>query len=232
MKILISPSKTQRTITKTLFEPKDLQFKKEHKIVLSTLKKLQKEELKTIMKIDGALLDQTYQNIRKHNTLNRIQAFTAFDGLVYKGLNIDLYDETHLQYIEKHIRILDALYGVLEPGTMIKPYRLDLKMNIGFSLYKFWDISEYFKGETIVNLASDEFSKMVQKDDMIEIQFLQYKDGRYINQATYTKQARGIFLNYMIENHITELKQLKQFQMAGYQFHEALSNSQILTFTR
>ena len=106
-----------------------------------------------------------------------------------------------------------------------------MKAKIGLNLYKHWDIDDYFKEELIINLASTEFSKMITKK-MINIHFLQFKNNKYINQATYSKMARGKLLNYLIMNKIDEIETIKLFDFDGYLFDPRLSDESNLTFTR
>ena len=115
-------------------------FLNNHNKLLSILKKLSKTKIKKIMKIDNNMLENTYNNIRNYDDLPTSHAFTTYNGLVFKGLDKDLYKESEYRYIEEHLRILDAFYGVVEPGTLIQPYRLDMKMNIGVNLYNYWDL--------------------------------------------------------------------------------------------
>lgn len=232
MKIIISPTKIMEEGVSGYLNDKEILFINEHKKLLSLLKRLTKKELKKIMKIDKDLLDNTYNNLKNYKDLPSSHAFVSFNGLVFKGLEKSLYKETEYRYIENNVRILDALHGVLEPGTLIKPYRLDMKMNVGINLYKFWDIKTYFKDEIIVNLASSEYSKMLEGCKMINISFLQEKDGKFINQATYSKQARGKFLNYLILNKIENIKLMKKYNKDKYIFNELLSNDTNLVFTR
>jgi cytoplasmic iron level regulating protein YaaA (DUF328/UPF0246 family) len=232
MKIIISPTKIMDEGFSQYLNDKEILYKTEYKKILSTLKKLTKKELKKIMKIERDLLDTTYNNLKNYKDLPSSHAFITFNGLVFKGLQKNSYKDPEYRYIEHNVRILDALHGVLEPGTLIRPYRLDMKMNIGINLYKFWDIKPYFKDEEIINLASSEYSKMVEGCNLINISFLQEQDGVFINQATYSKQARGKFLNYLILNKIENIKLMKKYQSDNYTFNESLSNDSNLVFTR
>ena len=91
-----------------------------------------------------------------------------YDGLCFKNMNREDLDSKDLDYIDKHLFILSALYGAVRPFDLISPYRLDflMKTEMG-NLYKFWQ-DEIAKKvledeDLIVNLASDEFSKTIKK---------------------------------------------------------------------
>lgn len=232
MKIIISPAKTLKPQHEDLLQNKELLYPAQHKNLLNHLCSLTKEELQQSMRIKGSLLDTTYNNIQKHDTLSSFQAFPSYDGLVYKNLDKSLYKAKEYGYIEEHLRILDAFYGALEPGTLIKPYRLDFTMKIGLNLYDVWKLDNLFQDEVIINLASDEFAKMLHSNKMITIKFLQNKHNILINQATYTKMARGQLLHFMIINQVKDIEAIKAFDGDGYHYHSRLSNDTTIVFTR
>ncbi len=66
----------------------------------------------------------------------------AFDGPAYKALDMASLQQADLQFAQQHVRILDALYGILRPLDSIKPYRLEMSNKIntskGSSMYSFW----------------------------------------------------------------------------------------------
>lgn len=232
MKILISPSKTQKPSISPYLTSKEMLFPKKHKKVLAALRKLSKDDIGKVMKLSKDLLDKTYYNIKNYNTLPENHAFMSFTGFVFFGLEKESYQENEFHYIENNILVLDAFYGLLEPGTLMKEYRLDFTMKIGMNLYDHWDIESSIKDDLVINLASNEFSKMLPNTQMVTIQFLQFKNGKHINQATYSKQARGIFLNYMIQNKIESLDAIKEFALDGYSYNTKVSDDFTIVFTR
>lgn len=66
----------------------------------------------------------------------------AFDGPAYKALDLRSLEDSDVQFAQQHVRILDALYGLLKPLDSIKPYRLEMSSKLqtqrGKSLYAFW----------------------------------------------------------------------------------------------
>ena len=232
MKIIISPSKTMKPTISSYLTDQPPIYPKEHNEILIILRKLSKEKLKKIMKIDKTLLENTFSNIQNYDNLPSFHAFEGFNGLVYKGLKKEQYHKSEYEYITHHLIILDAFHGILKPGSLIKPYRLDMKMNIGLNLYSFWNISNYFDNELIINLASHEFSKMITNQNILNIGFLQYKNKKYINQATYSKQARGQFLNFLILNQITDPSKMRDYKENRYSYNHELSNDLNMFFTR
>ena len=230
MKIILSPSKTMDLKKSEYLEDKELLYPKETKKVLASLRKLTKKDIAKAYKIDGDLLSNTYQSIKNYTKNDSYHAFPSFTGLVYFNIDKENYKETEYEYIKNHVRILDALYGVLEPGTLIKPYRLDMKTRIGLNLYKHWNINSYFDDELVINLASKEFSQMVY--NKIDVEFYQESNGEFKSQATFSKMARGKCLDYMVKHNVQTLEELKRFNIDGYQYNEKLSSEFVVAFSR
>lgn len=232
MKIILSPTKTQVVAYSKFLESKDLLYPHKHAILVRKLKSIPKLKLKALFNVSDTLFEKVYFNVVNHEELLQFQAFEGYNGLVFKGLEKASYQEEEYEYITEHVRILDAFYGVLEPGSLIRNYRLDFKTNLGMSLYDFWKITPYFKDEIVVNLASSEYSKMLKGLPMIDIHFLEEKNGVLKNKATYSKQARGLFLNYCIQNQITTLEKMKEYQLDGYQYNQGASKADKIVFSR
>lgn len=231
MKILLSPSKTMNPANSMYLQNRNLLFPKQHQKILSKLKIMNKQELSKALSIKDDILNTTYHNIRGYDLLESYHAFTSFTGLVYKNIDKESYRQEEYNYIQNHLLILDAFYGILEPGTTIKPYRLDMKAKIGFNLYAFWDVNSLLEEELIINLASKEFSEMISVP-MVTVHFLQLKNGVYINQATYSKQARGLFFDFLVKNKLHSINEMIGFNSDGYTFNSDLSDENNLTFTR
>ena len=58
------------------------------------------------------------------------------------------------------------------------------------------------------------------------------KDGTYKSVSTYSKKARGKFLNYLVKNQIDSLEEIEKIDLDGYSLNKDLSNSKNLIFTR
>ena len=232
MLILLAPSKTKELkLTDTLLATDPL-FAKETKAIHKVLKSFTKEELGKIMKIKNKMLDKAYSDISSFASSGSGIAIESFNGLVYKGLDKENYGKAEYNYLEDNLLILDAFYGIIKPSTLIKNYRLDFLMKIGMNLYDYWNIDSYLNDELIINLSSKEFSKMVKSKSVITVSFLQNKNDKFINQATYSKQARGKFLNYLVLNKIEDLVNILKFNLDNYQYNKELSDELNIVFTR
>ena len=245
MKIIFSPSKEMRE--ENIFENKKIEFteskfKDKTNILIGILKEKSLSEIENIMKLKGELLNKTYKDIQDYDKLKFIPAISMYYGVSFKELNLEDYSEKSLEYLKNNLLILSALYGVLLAFDLVKKYRLDMTMLIiDKGLYNFWkkDVNDYIsnilsKDEVLLNLASGEFSKLIdnKKISMINIDFKEEKDGTYKSVSTYSKKARGQFLNYLIKNQIANLEDIKKIKLDGYSLNKDLSDEKNLIFTR
>ena len=245
MKIIFSPSKEMRE--ENIFENKKIEFteskfKDKTNILIGILKEKSLSEIENIMKLKGELLNKTYKDIQDYDKLKFIPAISMYYGVSFKELNLEDYSEKSLEYLKNNLLILSALYGVSLAFDLLKKYRLDMTMSIiDKGLYNFWkkDINDYIsnilsKDEVLLNLASGEFSKMIdsKKISIINIDFKEEKDGIYKSVSTYSKKARGQFLNYLVKNQIDNLEDIKKIKLDGYSLNNTLSDEKNFIFTR
>lgn len=245
MKIIFSPSKEMRE--KNILKNKkinftEIKFNDKTNILINILKEMSIDEIENTMKLKGDLLKKTYNDIKDYQKLEYIPAISMYYGVSFKELELENYSEESLKYLEYNLLILSALYGALFPFDLVKKYRLDMTMVIvNKGLYNFWkkDINDYIinileKDEILLNLASGEFSKMIdnKKIPMINIDFKEEKDGIFKSVSTYSKKARGKFLNYLIKNQIDKLEDIKKIELDEYKFNKNISDNKNLIFTR
>ena len=105
------------------------------------------------------------------------------------------------------------------------------------SLKKLWAdyYNNYFdKGERILNLASDEFSSLLNKDDFdfIDFDFYALRDGKIKRHSTISKKLRGKMANFIVKNKITNLDYLKDFNEDGFVYDKENSNEKLYVFRR
>jgi cytoplasmic iron level regulating protein YaaA (DUF328/UPF0246 family) len=181
---------------------------------------------------------------------NAKEAVFVFNGEVFHGLNAKSLKLEDLEYLQSHLRIFSGLYGLLKPLDLIQPYRLDLpnrlKNEKGKDLYAFWGdrITEAInqtlpttgKPETLLNLSSGEYVKCINRKllnaRVIDVDFLESKNGVYKPIVVYIKKARGLMTRYVVENRLEDPEDLKGFHAEGYWYNPELSKTDKLVFTR
>ncbi|WP_432472426.1 peroxide stress protein YaaA [Amphritea sp. HPY] len=254
MLLVISPAKNldydTAPTTDQYSQPEHLQHSQE---LIQQLRQLAVQDIAKLMKLSdklSALNVARYESWQQpFDTSNAKQAVLAFNGDVYSGLNANDFSAAELQFTQQHLRILSGLYGVLKPLDLMQPYRLEMGTKLansrGKDLYTFWgdivtdDLNQTLadKAEAVlVNLASNEYFKSVKPKNLqgriITPVFKDWKNGQYKIISFYAKKARGLMCRYAIKNQITDAEQLKQFDLAGYQYDEMLSQGDSWVFTR
>jgi len=254
MLLIISPAK------KLDFSPIEIKnklsnpiFQKDASTLASVASKLSKSELGQLMSISEKLADLNFKRFQNFKTnpekISSKAAAFAFNGDTYIGLNISEFSELDLNFSQKHLRILSGLYGLLRPLDIIQPYRLEMGSNLknkrGNDLYDYWSntISEQinldlkgFKNQKIINLASLEYSKVINKKivnvDMISPHFLEEKNGNLKNISFFSKKARGSMARFIIKNKIIDHSEINNFNYDRYSFNSSLSSELKPVFTR
>ena len=180
---------------------------------------------------------------------NAKQAVLAFKGDVYEGMDAGNFDHDELNFSQTHLRMLSGLYGLLRPLDLMQAYRLEMGTRLqnarGKNLYEFWGnivtdkINEELKEQgdnIVVNLASNEYFKVVKKDrlqgELFTPLFKDFKNGQYKIISFYAKKARGMMCRYIIENRINDVEKLKDFDLGGYEYNESMSSGKDWVFIR
>lgn len=250
MLILISPAKTLDYSTPVFKESTQPDFQTDTRSLVRIMKKKSAKEIGDLMHISENLAELNNERFKTFQTNftedNSKQAILAFKGDVYTKIDVDEYSKEDFDFAQDHLRILSGLYGLLKPLDLIQPYRLEMGIKLenkkGKNLYEFWDkkiakaINAVADGETIINLASQEYFKAVHqkslKSPLITIEFKEFKDDSYKIIGFFAKQARGMMSNFAIKNRVTEPELLKTFNEAGYEYSEKLSDANNWVFVR
>ena len=246
MKIILSPAKKMITDTDSI-EPVALpEFIDMTTEVLSWLKDKSKEELKAIWKCNDKILEQNYHRLENMNLYSMLTpAVLSYDGIAFQYMAPYVFEEMQFEYVQNHLRILSAFYGVLKPMDGVTPYRLEMQAKVGIgdakNLYEYWGDMLYRSviddSRIIINLASKEYSKCIEKyltqqDRYITITFCEVSGDKLITKGTYAKMARGEMVRFMSENNIENPMEIQKFDRLGYLFRSDLSSDTEYVFER
>jgi len=249
MLAIISPSKTQDfsscSVT-TFSKARQLIQSQELIDVLKNKTQVQISKLMTLSDKLSKLNFDRFQAFKTPFSLdNAKQALLAFKGDVYNGIDAPSLSLEDLKFAQNNVRMISGLYGVLRPLDLIQPYRLEMGTKLsnknGSNLYDYWGskISKVLNGDEkdlIINLASNEYFKSIDKKvlkaQILDIVFKEKKNDTYKVIGIYAKRARGLMVNYIIRNRITDPKALKNFSDEGYHYDEALSSDSSWVYIR
>ena len=226
-------------------------FIDEAAFIQSYLKEKSPKYLSDLMEISQKLADENWERNQnwkaKPSTKESAPAMFAFTGEVYRGLDAKTLDKKAVDYLQKNYRMLSGLYGLLKPSDKIMLYRLEMGRSFEFehykNLYEFWreKVTEQLNSELkskdlILNLASSEYSKVLDKKKLnapvIDFDFYEMKDGKRKTIVVYTKHARGLVVRFCAETQAKTLNDVKAFNLEGYRIDEELSSKTKLVFTR
>ena len=245
MRIIISPAK--KMVDEAALAHQDLPvFIERTERLRDWMRSLSYAEQKKLWACSDAIAEQNAERL-EHMDLRRnlTPALLAYDGIQYTYMAPAVFEDGHLTWVQDHLRILSGFYGVLKPFDGVVPYRLEMQAKAavdGFSnLYDFWGDSLYREivddSRIIVNLASKEYSKAIEKhlqpdDTYITCVFGELADGKIVQKGVYAKMARGEMVRYLAGVQASDPNQIKQFTWGDYAFDEARSTDTSFVFVR
>ena len=245
MRFVISPAK--KMVDEAALPHQDLPvFIERAERLRDWMRSLSYAEQKKLWACSDAIAEQNAERL-EHMDLRRnlTPALLAYDGIQYTYMAPAVFEDGHLAYVQEHLRILSGFFGVLKPFDGVVPYRLEMQAKAavdGFSnLYDFWGDSLYREvideSHIIVNLASKEYSKAIEKylqpdDTFITCVFGELTGGKVVQKGVYAKMARGEMVRFLASVQASELEQIKQFTWSDYAFDEARSTDTSFVFVR
>ncbi len=254
MLTIISPAKkldySSPVATVSHTQPELLEHSEE---LLSGLKTLSPQGVSALMGLSDKLGALNYERFQEWGTPftaeNARPAVLAFKGDVYQGLAADSMTDSELIWAQDNLRILSGLYGLLRPLDLMQPYRLEMGTKFGndrgADLYQFWgdiitnqinSLLASAPNAVLLNLASNEYFKSVKQKDIkgriVTPVFMDKKADKFKIISFFAKKARGLMSAYIIKNKVTNVEDIKGFDVDGYRFNSAMSEGDKWVFTR
>lgn len=236
MKIILSPSKTQKRDVQGPVDPGALLNQEKTMALFARLQGMSMEELGAALSVEGSLAEETYRLYQEHGPGNPgLSALACYEGRAFQALEERCPSPLGKDRGEEHLLILSAMYGLVTPGTMIWPYRLDFKARLPFSLYAYWkeEVEGYFREEDlVVNLASEEFSRLLSRP-MLQLRFLDRgRDGSLKVISALAKEARGWMAGAILEEGAFTREAIRELRPGGYAYREELSSEDEWVYVR
>lgn len=219
--IILSPSK-EMDWTKG---EKNIDLDKTSLKIINEIKKFSKKELADFFKIDSELAQKVFNAYKEIDKSTVKNAIDTYNGLAFRQFDSEVRQS---DFTKNHLIILSALYGPIGPLNKINPYRLDFSKNLKIedtNLKKIQkeNFNDKLKGCRIYNLASKEFSSLLDKKkmgDWVEIEFYDdFENNKKTHSAT-SKKLRGQLANYILKNESFDEETFKNFKFEGYKFSD------------
>ncbi len=196
------------------------------------------ETLVDLLRVNADIARENWMRFQHFfdDTKERIPAAFSYDGMVFKKLAPESFQDDELQFFNSHLFIASFLYGLLRPLDLIRKYRMEgsviLPAHAGKNMFDYWKplLTEYFirhitsNGGVLVNLASGEmkdlfdWKRVLSKVQVITPQFYTVKDGKPKTIVIYTKMCRGAMARYILKNRLTSPEDLKEFEYEGFRW--------------
>ena len=143
MKMILSPAKKMITDTDSIAPVGLPEFIDKTTAILSCLKDKSKEELKSVWKCNDKILEQNFHRLENMNLYQMLTpAVLSYEGIAFQYMAPSVFEDRQFVYIQNHLRILSAFYGVLKPMDGVTPYRLEMQAKVGIgdakNLYEYW----------------------------------------------------------------------------------------------
>ena len=238
MRIILSPAKKMNEETDIL-APQGLPvFMDSTEEIMRWVQELSYDEAKKLWACNDRIARQNYDRFQQMNLYKRLTpAILSYEGIAYQYMAPSVFANGEFSYVQEHLRILSAFYGVVKPMDGVTPYRLEMQAKAKIAgtkdLYDYWGNRIYLEvlddSRVIVNLASKEYAKCVEKyltaeDRYITCVFGEFSGEKIVQKGVYAKMARGEMVRYMAEHNVKQPEEMKGFDRLGYVFREDLSD--------
>lgn len=240
MKLLIPNAKELNT-NQDAFSYQELSQKPQ--TILDILTDFSVKDLTNFYKINSSKADQEW--LRWHRLSDKeaksYPAWLLYDGLMYRYMNRQQVSQTEQDYLDKHLRIATAFYGLIKPTELIAPHRLDFQGNLkinGTSLKQFWRKAydeQVQEDDLIISLLSSEFEQVFSpniRKRMIKVIFMENRSGKLKIHSTISKKGRGRLVSLMAEKQIETIEQIKSLTFDGFKYSPKHSDDKTVTFIR
>ena len=246
MRIILSPAKKMNEETDIL-APQGLPVFMDHtEEIMRWMQALSYEEAKKLWGCNDSIARQNYERFQQMDLYQRLTpAILSYEGIAYQYMAPSVFANGEFSYVQEHLRILSAFYGVVKPMDGVTPYRLEMQAKARIAgtkdLYAYWGDRIYREvlddSHVIVNLASKEYSKCVEKymtdeERYITCVFGEISGEKIVQKGVYAKMARGEMVRYMAEHNVQQPEEMKGFERLGYAFREDLSDEREYVFIK
>lgn len=235
--ILLSPSKGMNS-TKTALPWSDVDpaaFPVQTKYVVQAIGELSAAEKKALFKVSDAMYPDV-EALWDHSSKDfvapdekGVPGLVAYSGEAFKALHAESLSVEAQQRARTSLVILSALYGAVSGGTLVRPYRLEMQSKLAVgeakNLYALWKpvLTDWLNEQStpfIIDACSGEYSKAVVwkevKKPVVHVDFKQMKNGVVKSISAFSKQARGSFARWVLQENVQTIFGLASFNKDGY----------------
>lgn len=213
--------------------PRPIAFPAETANVVKSIQQLDPASQQKLFKVSDAKYAETaalYAHPTDHFTAHSgTLGLYAYTGEAFKFLSAPTLSQPAAKRAEDSLAILSGLFGVVQPGMAIPPYRLEMQSALPVqgdkNLYALWRprITHWLNEKPvpfIIDAMSSEYRKAVDwkliRKPVIHVDFQQLRGGKVSSISAFGKQARGTFARWVLEENVQSILSLAAFNLDGY----------------
>lgn len=246
MRMILSPAKKMKENLEDLSFQGLPAFMEKTEEIMHWMQGLSYEEARKLWACNDRIAEQNYERFRNMDLYHRLTpAILSYEGIAYQYMAPSVFEFGQFDYVQEHLRILSAFYGVVKPMDGVTPYRLEMQTRAKIAgtkdLYDYWGENLYREvlddSRIIINLASKEYSRCIEKyltpeDTYITCIFGEIAGEKIVQKGVYAKMARGEMVRFMAENKMEDPGEIKRFDRLGYTYCEDLSDEKNYVFIK
>ena len=135
-----------------------------------------------------------------------MRAMERYTGVVYQAIDYPTLDKKAQTFFNAHVRIVSALFGLVEPRQLIPDYKLKID-KLGAANHWRPILKDALKNAFIIDLLPQAHQKAVDYTDGMVINFLRMKNGKRISAGHHGKQIKGRFIRWLCDHQTRDVKQ-------------------------
>ncbi|MFW5501182.1 MULTISPECIES: YaaA family protein [unclassified Maridesulfovibrio] len=184
-------------------------------ITADLIEAIKKADPKKLYGLKEKALEKAITANREVLSSKTMPAIERYTGVVYDA--IDYQTLKNKSDFDEKVLIVSGLFGLVRPTDLIPNYRLKIDK---LKSAKLWvdSNSEQLKNKFVIDLLPQAHKKAVKYENGIEVEFVLKKAGKKMPAGHQGKHIKGRFVRWLIENNITDPKQLKDFEEDGYKW--------------
>jgi len=209
---------------------------KKRETLLSTLKSMTKADLQALYDSNPKIAEENHLRFQSFEESNL--ALYAYTGQQFKHLDAGSLSDDAKRWLNEHLFIMSGLYGLVRPFDGVGLYRLPMGVKWqGNPLKNLWKplISDHLEGETVLNLASKEYSDAIdqKKVTLITVDFLVNKNGKLRKApAMEAKKLRGKLVRKLALEQVEHAEAVKSLSVDDYYYDASRSDAQRIAFRK
>ena len=168
-----------------------------------------------LLGVKGKALEQAIHINRQITRSPTLPAIERYAGVVYAGIDYPTLQKTARDFLNTHVRILSAVFGLIGPEEQIPDYKLKVEK---LDAQKFWKpvLNRQMKDKFVIDLLPQSHRKAVEFDEGISVEFNVIKNGKLVAAGHEGKFIKGRFVRFLCEEKITDPKKFSGFREDGF----------------